>query len=90
MKHYEEEGLYIIKDDNDVAMGEITYVVSGDNLLIIDHTLVHDEFRGMGIASKLVAHIVELAREQNKKIMPLCPFAKGEFDRKTEYHDVLY
>ena len=32
---------------------------------------------------------VEKARKEHKKIIPLCPFAKKEFDTKPEYGDVL-
>ena len=32
---------------------------------------------------------VELARRDGKKIIPLCPYAKKEFEKKPEYQDVL-
>jgi predicted GNAT family acetyltransferase len=41
------------------------------------------------LAEKLVAAGVEKARKDDKKIIPLCPFAKKEFDEKPEYADVL-
>ena len=43
----------------------------------------------LDIAEELIALGVAYARENNKKIMPLCPFAKKVFDRKKEYLDVL-
>jgi predicted GNAT family acetyltransferase len=36
-----------------------------------------------------VAAGVEKARKEGKKIIPLCPFAKKEFEEKSEYADVL-
>ena len=37
----------------------------------------------------LVKKIVEYARQENKKIIPLCPFAKGMMTKSNEYKDVL-
>lgn len=56
--------------------------------MIIDHTFVDPAYRGQGLAEKLVAKGVEKARKEQKKIIPLCPFAKKEFERKPEYADV--
>lgn len=74
--------------DGEKNIGESTYS-SSERLWIIDHTFVEKEYGGRGIAGKLVAKIVEAAREEGKKIIPLCPFAKAEFEKKKEYQDVL-
>lgn len=73
--------------DNGVNMGESTFSPS-ETMWIIDHTLVEDGYGGQGIAGKLVAEIVKHAREEGVKILPLCPFAKAEFDKKEEYADI--
>jgi predicted GNAT family acetyltransferase len=38
---------------------------------------------------KLVQAAVELARTENARLLPLCPFARSVFDRTPEYSDVL-
>ena len=38
----------------------------------------------------MLAKAVEFARQNNIKIMPLCPFAKSVFDKVAEYQDVLF
>ncbi|WP_373522544.1 GNAT family N-acetyltransferase [Aquiflexum sp.] len=68
---------------------EMVYSKAGANLLIIEHTEVSDELRGTGSGNKLVLAAVELARSQNKKILPLCPFAKSVFKKQPEIQDVL-
>lgn len=73
--------------DGDKNIGESTYSPS-DKFWIIDHTLVDENYGGQGIAGQLVAEIVKQARERGLKIMPLCPFAKKEFDRRPEYADI--
>lgn len=60
-----------------------------ENLWIIDHTEVDPAYGGKGIAGKLVAAIVEAAREAKVKILPLCPFAKREFEKHPEYRELL-
>lgn len=74
--------------DDDKIIGESTYSKS-DKIWIIDHTFVEKNYGGQGIATKLVAEVVNQARENNVKIIPLCPFAKREFDKREEYSDVL-
>lgn len=73
--------------EGDVKAGIMTYVWAGENTFIIEHTEGNPEFKGVG--KKLLDQAVAFARENNKKIIPLCPFAKKMFDRTPEIHDVL-
>ncbi len=75
--------------DSGTEAGHITYSKAGDSLLILDHTEVNDAYRGQGIGKIIVMHIVELARRDGLKILPLCPFAKAVFDRTPDIRDVL-
>ncbi|WP_206454636.1 GNAT family N-acetyltransferase [Aurantimonas marina] len=68
---------------------EMTYVRVGETTVIFDHTFVPDQYRGEGIAGKLVAAGVEWARSENLKVIPQCSFARAAFERKPEYRDVL-
>ncbi len=75
--------------DEGVKIGEVTWSIGG-KILIIEHTFVSPDYRGQGIAEELVFNAVAKARREGYKIMPLCPFAKKEFEQKSEYGDVLY
>lgn len=68
---------------------EMTYSRASNTLIIIDHTGVPDELRGMGVGVKLVERAVMDARASGTKIMPLCPFAKAQLQRHKEWQDVL-
>jgi uncharacterized protein len=68
---------------------ELTYSRASDTLIIIDHTGVPDELRGMGVGVKLVERAVMDARASGTKIMPLCPFAKAQLQRHKEWQDVV-
>jgi uncharacterized protein len=68
---------------------EMTYSRASATLIIIDHTAVADALRGRGVGQVLVLRAVEDARREGFKIIPLCPFAKAQFDRHAEWQDVL-
>lgn len=68
---------------------EMTFSKAGDDTIIIDHTFVDDSLRGKGIAEKLVMAGVDYARDNNLKIIPLCPYAKSLFEKKEDIRDVL-
>lgn len=80
-------GRYLVTVDGHVA--EMTYSRAGTSLVIIDHTGVPDELRGRRLGFHLVRRAVQDARNENVKIIPLCPFAATEFRRHPEYEDVL-
>lgn len=44
--------------------------------------------KGQGVGKQLVAKVVEKMRQEQRKIIPLCPFAKHEFDNTREYDDI--
>lgn len=83
----ETKGAYVIELDGE-RVAEMTYTKAG-NRIIIDHTEVSDKLRGQGAGKKLVLRVVEDARKEGVKILPLCPFAKAVFDRTPELRDML-
>lgn len=68
---------------------EIHFVPTGATRIIVDHTLVSEGLRGQGVGEKLVAKVVDYARKEKLLIVPLCPFAKHQFEIHPEYADVL-
>ncbi len=84
----ENKGAFIATE-NGAKAGEMTYSKAGDTLIIIDHTEVDPAFGGQGVGKKMVLAAVDFARENNIKILPLCPFAKAAFDKDATIQDVL-
>jgi predicted GNAT family acetyltransferase len=84
-----KKGSFYIGNLNNLE-AEMTYVWAGSDKLIIDHTEVSDHLAGQGIGKKLLAAVVQFARDKMVKIMPLCPFAKAVFDKEASYKDVLF
>ncbi|HGD7255795.1 MULTISPECIES: GNAT family N-acetyltransferase [Enterococcus] len=89
MEIKEEKNRLALLNDEQQEIGEMTWSDAGPDIMIIDHTFVDPAYRGQKLAEKLVYTGVELARREGKKIIPLCPYAKKEFEKKPEYHDVL-
>jgi len=84
----ETKGVFQAMEDGKEA-GAMTYSWAGEDKMIIDHTEVNPEFKGRNVGNQLLMALVEYARENNIKIIPLCPFAKSVFDKKEEIRDVL-
>ncbi|MFV8269988.1 GNAT family N-acetyltransferase [Flavobacterium sp. GT2N3] len=75
---------------NEVEAGKMTYTWTGTDTFTIDHTEVNPDFAGQSVGKKLVLAAVQFARENNFKIVPLCPFAKSVFDKTKEIQDLLF
>ncbi len=73
----------------DGHQAEMTYSRASPTLIIIDHTGVPDALRGRGVGQALVERAVLDARRERFRIIPLCPFAKAQFERHPAWRDVL-
>lgn len=83
-----KKGRFILYENEEYA-GEMTFTWAGTDKFIIDHTGVDEKYGGKGYAKELVMAGVEYARDNNVKIIPLCPYAKGRFERDKSIRDVL-
>ncbi len=81
------KGRFVLYDNGQFA-GEITYKWEGKAKIVLDHTHVEEAFGGKGYGKQLVMRVVEFAREQWIKIVPVCPFAKAAFDKDESIRDV--
>lgn len=83
-----QKGMFYI-EENQSIVAEMTYVWTGTDRIIIDHTEVGESLKGKGAGKLMVEKAVEFARAKGIKIIPLCPFAKSVFDKVKEFNDVL-
>ncbi|WP_249869073.1 GNAT family N-acetyltransferase [Oceanobacillus saliphilus] len=86
-QYTEEVNRFVVKDEQDKEAGEVTFTRAGNHILIIDHTGVETAHRGQGLAEELVRKVVDKAKREELKIMPLCPFAKKEFEKNVAYQE---
>ena len=81
-------GRYVLRlPDGDEA--ELTFVDSGPDRIIVDHSWVPPRHRGKGVALRLVERAVADARAGGLKIVPLCRYVATEFRRHPQWSDVL-
>ena len=78
---------YVLRRGGEEA--ELTLSIVTPELVIADHTMVPDSFRGTGAGAALAARLVADARAGGFRIIPLCPFVKSQRDRHPEWADAF-
>ena len=64
--------------------------VSAD-ILTVRHTYVVPKAEGRGIAKRLLGAMIDYVRRNKLKVVPICPFVRGQFKRHPEeYADVWH
>jgi len=90
VSHAEEDnrGAFFVAKQG-VRLAEMTYSRASAELVIIDHTEVDDQLRGLGVGRRLLDTAVAWARKTQTKIIATCPYAKAQFERDPSIRDVL-
>lgn len=86
-EHGQTKGRFVIRQGGDEA--ELTYSITTPTLIIADHTGVPDSFRGTGAGLALVQALVDAARADGFKVVPLCPFVNATRKKHPEWADVF-
>ena len=90
IEHDEQDGrgaFFVAREG--VRLAEMTYTRSADDLVIIDHTEVHEKLRGLGVARRLLDAAVVWARATKTRVIATCPYARAQFERDPSIRDVL-
>lgn len=80
------QGFYAQCDGRTV--GKITFVNTGGNKMIIDHTEIDEPYRDEDVGLGLVDAVVNVARHEKRKVITLCPIAAAMFNMHPEFSDV--
>ncbi|MFT5596065.1 MAG: putative GNAT family acetyltransferase [Cryomorphaceae bacterium] len=84
----ETKGSAYLEDEGKTA-AEMTYSIASKQLIIIDHTDVNENYRGQQLGRQLLNALVQKARDEDFKIIPLCPYARSEFEKDATIQDVM-
>ncbi len=76
---------YSIEDTKAVC----EYYYKDFNTLVLFHTYVPPQFRGKGIASKIIKEALEFARRHQLKVIPSCSAVSKYIQRHPEFQDLL-
>ena len=82
-------GRYVARIAGVEGEGEITITRRGPHLISADHTGVPETMASMGVAPKLLAFMLEDARRNDFKIIPLCPYVRAQYARHPEWSDLF-
>jgi uncharacterized protein len=66
----------------------IDYKLVHDRLFLI-HTEVPPAFEGKGEGSAIVKKALQYAKDNNYKIVPICPFVQSYLKRYPEWNDIV-
>jgi predicted GNAT family acetyltransferase len=83
-----QKGEFFLNDAAGQRIAEISYVWRDATTIVADHTWVDDSLRGQGMARQLLDVLVEYAREQQLKIVPVCSYVDVMFKRDQSLLDV--
>lgn len=80
-------GAFVI-EENGERLAEMVFRITGGKMVIF-HTEVSQKLSGQGIGKRLVGEMLAYVRGHELKVVPLCPFVHGLFQRNPdEYADV--
>lgn len=67
----------------------IDYGWARDGVMRVDFVEVPAALGGRGLGTKLVGALVERAREEGFRLVPVCGFARHQLNRHADWQDVL-
>jgi len=73
--------------ESDGVIAILNYRLSG-NVMTLMHTETPVAARGRGIASQLVAGVLDAARARGLKVVPRCPFVSAYLAKHPEFRDL--
>jgi predicted GNAT family acetyltransferase len=83
------KGAFFIEGAGNERIAQMTYSRTNESMIIVDHTEVHESLSGQGVGRMLLTALVDWARSSGTKVVPLCPYAKAQFDKNESLRDVL-
>jgi uncharacterized protein len=66
----------------------LTYRLA-NGVITLQHTETPPQARGLGIASRLVAGVLDIVRARGLKVIPRCDFVRAYMAKHPEFSDLL-
>ncbi len=74
LETYSEGNGSIQMRDNNISVGKLSFTVVELNVIKVTHTFVNEDYRGQGIAAKLVDALIEYCTAEGLSIIPVCSY----------------
>lgn len=88
MELIKENDKYQMMNDSTV-IATLNFTKLQDHIISIDSIETEFEYRGLGLARKLIYELAQDARLNNDMLQPNCECAVQIFNRFSDIHDVL-
>jgi predicted GNAT family acetyltransferase len=83
--HNEAEDRFEVWIDGHLC--KLDYIRDGNNF-VIAHVGVYPEFRGLGVAGKIVEASLEYAKQNSLRVIPMCYYAASYIRRNPQYMEL--
>lgn len=60
-----------------------------NDILYIDYVEAPQELRGTGAAGRLMQHVADTARQENRKMIPVCGYAAAWLRKHPEFNELM-
>ncbi len=78
--------IYAICDGKSV--GSIFFVKIGTDKIMISESEIDPSYKDSDIELNMLQQIIQMAREQHRKVMSICPYISNIFKNHPEFDDV--
>jgi predicted GNAT family acetyltransferase len=85
----ELKGRYAARIEGIDAVGEIEITYPRPGLISANHTRVPEVMGGRGVAGALLNFMLDDARKNGFKIVPVCPYVRGQYSKHPEWADLF-
>jgi len=82
------KGAFFVEEDGK-RLAEMVISISGSNLTVY-HTEVSENLKGKGVSTQLLETMVQYVRDNNLKVIPLCPYVNAQFRRHPDKFDDIW
>lgn len=70
------------------TIGNIFFVKTGNDKIIISDSEIDPAYKDSDLQIYLIQQIINLAREQHRKVVSICPYISNIFKNHPEFDDV--
>ena len=82
-------GRYVARAAGLDAEAEITFTHRGPGVISADHTGVPDAMAGRGVGMAMIAFMLDDARREGFKIVPICPYVRAQYAKHPEWAELF-
>lgn len=68
---------------------ELTFTHRGPGLISADHTGAPESLKGTGAAAALVDFLIADARNNDFRIIPMCPYVRARYEKHPDWQAVM-